>query len=202
MPRNRTAARFQSTGLAIIVSVGLVAGLAACGAQAPTSAPAPQSTELSPAGDIPDNQAYVTFTASSGAFSLQVPEGWARTSTGSSTTFTDKLNSIVAEQSTSATAPAVESVKQAEVPALTATRTKFALSDVKTFTRDGGSGVVISYLEDSPVNSVTGKVVREAVERYLFWKNGHQLAIILTAPKGSDNVDPWTRVTQSFRWLS
>ena len=216
MPRNCTARRFRSAMLSTL-SVGVLAAvLTACGTPSPAvtphgagspqsspsaQAPVPRSTEVNPAGDIPDNQAYVTITAASGTCKLQVPEGWARTSAGSSTTFTDKLNFIAIEQASVGPKPTVESVRKADVPALASIEPKFLLGDVTTFTRNGASGVLITYLADSEPSPVTGKVIRDAVERYLFWKNGHQVAVTLTGPQGSDNVDPWAKVTGSFGWL-
>ena len=37
--------------------------------------------EVSPAGDIPDDQAFVAYAPAAG-FTVKVPEGWARTATG------------------------------------------------------------------------------------------------------------------------
>jgi hypothetical protein len=165
-------------------------------------APTPRSTEVNPSGDIPDNQAYVAFTASDGAFSVKVPEGWARTSSGSMTSFTDKLNMITVDQKAASAAPTVASAKQGEVVALSSSEPKFTLTDVKTFTRAGGGGILITFQSDSPVNPVTASVVRNEVEQYLFWKGGQQVSLTLTSPKGSDNVDPWAQVTGSFRWLT
>ena len=99
MRSNRTTRRMRWAGVA--VGVGLVAALAAC-SPTPSVAPshtAPAATEVNPAGDIPDNQVYVAFTAASGTYRIKVPEGWSRTTSGTATTFTDKLNSITVEQS-------------------------------------------------------------------------------------------------------
>ena len=35
--------------------------------------------EVSPAGDIPDTQAFVKYRSAAGGYELDVPEGWART---------------------------------------------------------------------------------------------------------------------------
>ena len=72
--------------------------------------PTPVVTESNPPGDIPDNQVYVPFTARGGRVSLKVPEGWARTSTGTATQFTDKLNRIEIARGTASAAPTVASV--------------------------------------------------------------------------------------------
>jgi hypothetical protein len=195
-------------GAAIAIVAVSFAGCSSQGApitgrpSASQAAPTPRSTEVNPSGDIPDNQAYVAFTASDGAFSVKVPEGWARTSSGSMTSFTDKLNMITVDQKAASAAPTVASAKQGEVVALSSSEPKFTLTDVKTFTRAGGGGILITFQSDSPVNPVTGSVVRNEVEQYLFWKGGQQVSLTLTSPKGSDNVDPWAQVTGSFRWLT
>jgi hypothetical protein len=43
-------------------------------------------------------------------------------------------------------------------------------------------------------------VIRDDIERYEFWRNGTQATITLSSPVGSDNVDPWRTVTDSFSW--
>ena len=166
----------------------------------PTSAPGPVITESNPPGDIPDNQAFVTYKGTSGNYSVQVPEGWARTAGGASAAFSDKLNGIAITQAPAATAATVASATAVDVPTLKNSVPRFALGKVTTFTRAGGSGVLITYLADSSQDPVTNKVVRDAVEQYLFWKNGQQVTLTLTGPQNADNVDPWAKVSGSFRW--
>jgi hypothetical protein len=60
---------------------------------------------------------------------------------------------------------------------------------------------VIRYSADSQPDPVTGKVYRNSVERYEYYRNGTEAIVTLTAPAGADNVDPWRQVTDSFRWL-
>ena len=213
MAAQRTSKHPLVAAAAGVVLLASSVGLAGCSAQSPSgvaattpststasAAPAPRSTEVSPAGDIPDNQAYVAFTSADRAFSVSVPEGWAETATGSTTIFTDKLNMISLIPTAVASAPTVDSARQADVSALNVSEQKFALTNITPFTRPGGSGVEITYSADSPVNQVTGSVVRNQVERYLFWRGGKQVAVVLTSPQGSDNVDPWAKVTGSFAW--
>ena len=64
----------------------------------------PIAPEMNLPGDIPDNQVFVPYTASDG-YTLQVPEGWARTTVGVATTFTDKFNGLSVEATTATTAP-------------------------------------------------------------------------------------------------
>ena len=164
------------------------------------AAPSPAVTESNPPGDIPDNQAFVTYRAVSGHYTVEVPEGWARTTSGDSASFTDKLNGITAGETAASSAPTVASATATQVPALASSVPKFELVKVATFTRAGGSGILITYLADSPANPVTGKVVRDAVECFLFWKSGQLVTVSLSGPQSADNVDPWAKVSGSFRW--
>ena len=50
-------------------------------------------TESNPPGDIPDNTQFVPYQAKAG-WSVSVPEGWARSTSGTTVTFTDKLNTV------------------------------------------------------------------------------------------------------------
>ena len=166
-----------------------------------TASPSPAVTESNPPGDIPDNQAYVTYSGLGGHYAVKVPEGWARTSSGSSASFSDKLNAITTVETAAPSAPTVASATETQVPALASSVPKFQLVKVETFTRAGGAGVLITYLADSLPNVVTGKVVRDAVESFLFWKNGQLVTLSLSGPQSADNVDPWAKVSGSFRWI-
>src|SRR3954463_3636505 len=66
-----------SDGLA--VSAATVAFFAAGrGGSKPSASVEPNPTEVSPAGDIPDDQVFIPFAGQ--GFSVKVPEGWSRTS--------------------------------------------------------------------------------------------------------------------------
>jgi len=67
-------------------------------------------------------------------------------------------------------------------------------------TRNAGPAVLIVYRANSPADPVTGKTVRQDVERYEFWHAGKLAVVTLSSPQGSDNVDPWRKVTDSFAW--
>src|SRR3954452_17847781 len=88
--------------------------LAACGggSSSQSAAPNPNAKEQSPPGDIPDNQAFVRYTPSGAAFSVKVPEGWARSTAGGAVTFTDKLNRISVRQATASAGPTVAQVRR------------------------------------------------------------------------------------------
>jgi hypothetical protein len=171
------------------------------GAVSPES-PAPSSgkspaTEKNPPGDIPDNQAFVPFTTS--GVTVRIPEGWARSVVSRRTTFTDKLNSISLQVDPGA-APDVTTAQQVTVPGLRRTAVKFALGRVTTVSRSGGRAVLVTYTADSRPNAVTGKVVRDAFELYLFANHGRVASLTLSGPTNADNVDPWKLVSNSLRW--
>ena len=171
------------------------------GAAAPDTAgtSAANVTESNPAGDIPDTQVFVDYTPSRGGYVVQVPQGWARTDDGASTLFTDKYNSIRIDTAAAPAAPTVQS-GQAEMAAIGSASQGFTAGDVTTVQRSAGPAVLITYRADSAPNPVTGKVVSQDVQRYEFWANGKMVTLTLSGPVGSDNVDPWRTVTDSFRW--
>ena len=80
------------------------------------------------------------------------------------------------------------------------TQPAFQLRKVSTAGLPGGTAVVIDAQEDSPPNSVTAKHYRLDVLRFQFFQNGKQAVLTLSSPAGSDNVDPWKLVSESFRW--
>ncbi|MFM9760854.1 hypothetical protein [Streptomyces scabiei] len=159
-------------------------------------------TESNPPGDIPDNQAFVAYRPSGGSFTgftVKVPEGWARTGQGGTTVFTDKLNTVRIT-AVSAAAPTTGSVTSKVIPQLRSQVPKFAAPQVSEVTRHSGRVVLLTYQGDSAKDPVTGKVVRDAFERYAFYRAGHEVDLTLSGPVKADNVDPWRIVSDSFAW--
>jgi len=172
---------------------GAAATTAAPVAAAPaTEAPVAQPTESNPPGDIPDNTVFIPYRSPDGAYEVKVPEGWARTDLPTGASFTDKLNSVKVELATRANAP-TEATIRGEVPDV-------EIKKVDTVTRQSGKVVHAVYLTDSSPDPVTGKVVRDEVERFDFYRAGHEAVLTLSGPVGADNVDPWRTVSDSFRW--
>jgi len=184
------------------VIAALSVGAAACGGSSvSSSSPAKTKTaEVSPSGDIPDSQAFVSFKPASGGYTIQFPEGWARTDLATGAAFSDKLNSIQVESSKSPTAPTDASVRAKELPALQSAAPGFKLGQITFVSRTAGNAVLIAYTATGAPDVVTNKRVTQSVERYEFWKNGTQVTITLRSPVGADNVDPWKTVTNSFAW--
>jgi len=189
-----------ATGAVAVAIAAAGCGASASGGGQSATPPDPNAAEVSPAGDIPDNQAFVPFTPSRGGFTVKVPEGWSRGSSGGAVTFTDKLNAIEVESRPAQAPPTVREVRQTEVPKLSSTVKGFRLGTVNTVSRKAGTAVRITYLAAARTNAVTGKAGQDAVERYVFFHNGKDVVLTLSGPKGADNVDPWKIVTDSVSW--
>ncbi|MGH3845956.1 MAG: hypothetical protein ACRDS0_31730, partial [Pseudonocardiaceae bacterium] len=148
--------------------------------------PSPGAPEVNPLGDIPDNQVYVPYAAPEGLFTVQIPQGWARTGVGSAVVFTDKFNSVRIDTGPRPTAPDVASATAREVPQLRGSVPGFVAGQVRMVTRSAGPVVLITYQASSAPNAVTGKSVTDAVERYEFWRAGQEVVLTLSAPRGAD----------------
>jgi hypothetical protein len=157
----------------------------------------PNAPEVVAPGDIPDNQVFVAYQPAAGGYTIKVPEGWARTETTNAVSFTDKYNSI---QVTTAAAspPTVDSVKNSGL-ADVAKDPSFKLGTVSGVKAAGGSAIRATFEIGSTPNKVTGKKALLAVERYVYFANGHQVVVTLSGAKGADNVDPWKVVSDSVR---
>ena len=168
--------------------------------ETPIPSESPVPTENSPPGDIPDNIAFVPYASRRGDFTISTPEGWSRTTTPTSVTFTDKLNTIVVSWQNAASPPTVASVKSQEVAELRTSERAFALGSVTAATLPAGRAVLTTYQANSEPNAVTAQQYRLDVQRYSLFHNGTEVVIGLRSPVGADNVDPWRIVTQSFTW--
>ncbi|GFE13270.1 lipoprotein [Streptomyces glebosus] len=197
---------FAAAAAGLVLVAGAGAGAAACSSSASPPPHAPSSTAPAPAdsnppGDIPDTQVYVPWSPPGGGFTVKVPEGWARTTQGPATVFTDKFNSVRVERVHATTAPTVNSVRTKDIPAIRAASTHFSLVKVVDVQRRAGRAVLAEYRVDSAPNQVTGKRVALDVQRYVFYKPHKGEAVLtLSGGVGADNVDPWRTVTDSFRW--
>jgi hypothetical protein len=176
-------------------------GSSSSGGQASTQVD-PNAAEVSPAGDIPDNQAFVPYSPAGGGYTVKVPEGWGRTSANGAVTFSDKLNAIRVETRSASSRPTLAQARRTELPALARTVKGYQAGKVSTVTRNAGPALRITYLADAKSDAVTGKTRQNDVERYVFFHNGKDLVLTLSGPKGADNVDPWKIVTDSVSWTA
>src|SRR5689334_21665894 len=121
------AALLATTALATtVLAAGLLAGCGQAGAGEhdagegqPTNGPA---AENDPAGDIPDNQAFVPYRSDGGGFELKVPEGWARSDGTDAVTLTDRLNTIQVNWQATTSPSSTERANTTDVPDLQRTQ--------------------------------------------------------------------------------
>jgi len=222
-PRPRSP-RFPAHNLALAAAlVVALATVAGCGGTATPAAPsssaqAPQavssSATASPAapgpgaltgeaasaaaGDIPDNQVFLTFRNTTAGYSMKYPEGWAQKGAGGDITFRDK-NNIVHVTVTSGPVPTIASVK-AQLAQLAATTTSFSAGQPATMTISGAPAVKVTYTTKSAPSAVTGQSVTLIVDRYYLSHGGKVAVVDLGTPQGVDNIDAYRMMIESLRW--
>ena len=202
----KTARNLASIVVAAVAMVGVLAG---CGASA-TSTSSGASTanpasgtaapENNSAGDIPDTQVFVPFTSVTKLFTVSVPEGWAQTTDGVATVFTDKLNAVRIEMRPALVPLTPDVIRQQELPAIQSSSPGYQFGAISVVQRKSGPVFLVTYQATSPPNEVTGKSGVDTVERYEFWRAGHEAILTLSGPLGADNVDPWRTITDSLQW--
>ena len=211
-----TMSRKENTLMTRIVHIALfillVPGMfmfSGCGGTNATSLPQASPTNSTPttsgignpqSGDIPDTQAFVTYRSPSGGYSIEVPEGWARTVHVADVSFIDKLDGVQITMTQANAAPTVDSVRTTQVVALQNAGRGVRDVQVQNTQLPSGTAILITYTSDSDPNSVTGKQVRLENNQYLFFHTGKLATLTLWAPLGADNVDQWARISHSFIW--
>jgi hypothetical protein len=152
------------------------------------------ASESSPLGDIPDDQVFVPYSPADGAFTVTVPEGWARTDLPDGASFTDKLNTVTVQQRSGRPQPTVDSVGTSELADVVAQSSNVVLGEVEARSLPVGDAVHATYAADATPDPVTGRVVTDDVELYVFWRNGSDMLLTLSGPQGADDVDAWHQV--------
>ncbi len=150
------------------------------------------------AGDIPDNQVFLTFADAPAGYSMQYPEGWAQKGTGKDVTFRDK-NNVVHVVVAAGALPAVSAVTS-QLDALKAQSPSLTFATPTSVTVSGSPAVKATYSTHSQPNEVTGKTVTLEVDRYYLSSAGKLAVVDLATPQGVDNVDAYRQMIESFRW--
>ena len=150
-------------------------------------------------GDIPDTIAYVPYANTAGRYSFSHPEGWAQTGGGTQVTFSDKYNGVSADSVPASSAPTLATARSTDIAKLKTTEPAFQLKNVSAVTLPGGPGVLIVYRRNSPPDPVTGRSIRQEVQRYEIFAKAHIVTLDLFGAVGADNVDPYTKMSQSLR---
>jgi hypothetical protein len=210
--------KWNALGLSSLALVCI--GLAGCGGGAPSTsrsatvdtgtsaatAPSPQSAAEAPSdaqsaatGDIPDSQAFLTFTDRAAGYSIRYPEGWTRTSAHGEVSFQNRANVIhVVVNTGSPPTPAAASAAVAQMKRVDST---VALSGAPRLLTIGGSPVIeLTYTRLSKPDPVTGKQLPIVTDRYEYSHAGKTAVVDLGTAKGVDNVDAYRMISRSFRW--
>lgn len=158
----------------------------------------PSEAESAATGDIPDNQAFLTFTDRPAGYSIRYPEGWARRGSGSDVTFQEKANVIhvtvakgTAPTPASATA-SLEHLKRGDRTVKVGKPERLAIA--------GAPAIKVTYTRLSAPDPVTGKRVPLTIDRYAYAQGGKVAVVDLGTPVGVDNVDAYRMISRSFRW--
>jgi hypothetical protein len=181
---------------------GATAFAVALGSMAPGLAPpaaAQEQPETNAPGDIPDSQAFVTYTSPAG-FSLKVPEGWALTERPDGASFADKYGSVDISVARAAVAPTLKRASEEEAARLAKSGHAVRISAIRRITLPAGPAMQIVYTSNSEPNAVTDKQIRLENNRYLLEQAGREVALTFSAPAGADNADQWQLMARSFRW--
>lgn len=182
----------------------------AAGASTPAASPAAAAAlptqaaaeaETNPPGDIPDDQAFVTYTSQADQYSMTAPEGWSRQEQGSSVVLSDKLHRFTVDIVCAATPPTEASVQQEANTVLARSLPAFELVNIETRNVPAGTAILVQYRVNSDVDPVTGVQHRLDVDRYEIPGAGKIAVVSLAGPAGSDNVDVSRQVSESFRWI-
>jgi hypothetical protein len=150
------------------------------------------------AGDIPDNQVFLTLSDKALGFSMKYPEGWAQQAKGNALTIQDK-NNIVRIAISTAAAPTVATVTS-EMTALKQKEPSLKPGSPSAITVSGHPAIKVTYTTTSAPNPVTGKSVTLMVDRYYFWQASKVAVMDLVTPQGVDNVDAYRLMSESFAW--
>jgi ABC-type oligopeptide transport system substrate-binding subunit len=203
---------------AVLCAFALVAALAisACGSSSKSSSSSsstttksqttstkaanPNAKEKPPPGDIPDATQFVQFAVPGSGYSIRVPEGWARTGSGSKLTFTSNLNTVTVDSAAAKGTVTPATVKSTIVPALQKTVKGLKLQSIDSVKRGGQTAIRVRYLAQSGSNAVTGQSVTTENELYIYPHNAREAIVTLAGAKGADNVDAWKTISNSLKW--
>ena len=170
-------------------------------AATPPLSTAPQTApETHPLGDIPDSQAFVRYTAASGGYSLEVPEGWSRMNAGNGVSFTSKLGRVEVALRPALGAPSVASVRAGVLAGLTKADPSLKVALFRAVQLPAGPAILARFTSAGAMNEVTGRRVTLENDLYVLRNGPREVVLRLSAPLGSDNVDAWTRMARSLAW--
>jgi hypothetical protein len=206
MSVKRIASHLSSIAIVSLALTGCDGGASASHSSSTGAAPEPQGGAAAPSdaqsaatGDIPDNQAFLTFTDPSAGYSIRYPEGWTRSGGSHEVTFTDRANTIHVVVAPGA--PPTPTAAVAAVAQMRSADPTIASNGAPQRLRIDGSPVVkLTYTRLSKPDPVTGKQLPITIDRYEYARGGKTATVDLATPKGVDNVDAYRMISRSFHW--
>jgi hypothetical protein len=193
--------------VAVAIAVAAVAGCAGAGGLRvdPTGGDDATTASVASAGHairgIAKGTVFTPFTAQTGGFQVDVPQGWQHTERANYSSFADRLDLVTVQWAKAVAAPTIASVKKVDIPVLEAHARVFTLQSVEQAVRPAGTGIEIDYLQGGGPDVVTGRTAVDSVQRYLFFHDGVLVTLTLAGPKGTDDSRSWRTVTDSLFWL-
>jgi hypothetical protein len=158
----------------------------------------PSEAQSAATGDIPDNQAFLTYDNRAAGYSIRYPEGWARKGSASDVTFQDRANVIhvvVVKGS-----PPTPAEAEAGLAKLRRSDPSVNGGAARALTISGAPAIKLTYTRLSAPDPVTGKRLPLTIDRYLYAHGGKVAIVDLGTPKGVDNVDAYRMISETFRW--
>jgi hypothetical protein len=158
----------------------------------------PSEAQSAATGDIPDNQAFLTFEDHPAGYSIRYPEGWTRSGASGDVAFQDRANVI--------------HVVVAKGPPPTAAAASAALAELRRgdptvrsagpqrATIGGRPVLKVTYTRLSTADPVTAKRLPLTIDRYEYAHGGKVAIVDLGTPQGVDNVDAYRLIARSFQW--
>jgi len=187
-------------GGAVAQNSGAATAAASPAEAAPAAAQAAAASQPNPAGDIPDSQTFVTYSPPDGRYSVEVPEGWARSASGSDTIWMQQYDGVSLRVLGASRLPAIAAITASYLKGLDSALGAVQLGKTAEVSIHGARVFRASYFSASAPDPVTDKSLKLENEAYLFFGHGHLAALRLWAPAGADNVDQWRRISRSFAW--
>jgi hypothetical protein len=168
---------------------------ASCGSTVSSGSSEAASTA---AGDIPDNQNFLTFQNRPAGYSISYPEGWARSGSGDHVGFRDKSNTITIQvsQGPAATPTSVDR----QMKQMAGTDPCLSAGSAQSAAVGHNQAVKVTYTTKGAKSPVTGQRPKVTVDRYVYSKGGRVATVDLANPVGVDNVDAYRMISESFRW--
>jgi len=167
-------------------------------AAASAGAGVPSEAQSAATGDIPDNQAFLTFADGPAGYSIRYPEGWTRRGSTGDVTFQDRANVI--HVTIVGGPPPTPADASSAIAALRRTDPTIRGGAPQQVTIGGSRVIKITYTRLSAADPVTAKRLPLTIDRYEYAHGGKTAIVDLGTPKGVDNVDAYRMISRSFRW--